>query len=294
MSSLPDASADDVVGSSRETAGALALGETVTATIDYGGDLDWFQFEMLAGESYAIEVQGTGVGPSSHIDIRDRFGKGGAGWNYGDYWGSNEALGIESENSKIFYFSTDLYHLAPDTVPLTYYVEVGANIAGDVTFKVTHLFDDQKESPLTTGVLNVGDTASGTWENGVENGGNIELIHGTGPAGADGDWFKMQLIAGNTYKIDVFTDPANRPGMYIFAEDGTLLIPEDEVETIKDGHAQLTYTANRTGDFFIDPHNTKSWGGNNIYDLSLVYIADDVASSIKTSATLGSRGSDKW
>ncbi|MDB4520472.1 pre-peptidase C-terminal domain-containing protein, partial [Akkermansiaceae bacterium] len=169
-------------------------------------------------------------------------------------------------------------------------MQIGANIAGDVTFKVTHLFDDQKESPLTTGVLNVGDTASGTWENGVENGGNIELIHGTGPAGADGDWFKMQLIAGNTYKIDVFTDPANRPGMYIFAEDGTLLIPEDEVETIKDGHAQLTYTANRTGDFFIDPHNTKSWGGNNIYDLSLVYIADDVASSIKTSATLAVGG----
>ncbi|MDG1363973.1 MAG: VCBS domain-containing protein, partial [Akkermansiaceae bacterium] len=284
MSSLPELSANDVVGSSREDAGAIALGETVTTTIDYGGDLDWFQFEMLAGESYAIEVQGTGVGPSSQISIRDRFGKAVDGWDYGDYWGSNEALGIDLEDSKIFYYSTPLYHLDPDTLPRTYYVQIGANIAGDVTFKVTHLFDDQKESPLTTGVLNVGDTASGTWENGVENGANIELIHGTG--GGDGDWFKTQLIAGNTYKIDVFTDPANRPSMYIFAEDGTLLTPEDEVETIKDGHAQLTYTADRTGDFFIDPINTKSWGGNNIYDLSLVYIADDVASSIKTSATL--------
>ena len=290
MSSLPELSANDVVGSSREGAVAFALGETVTATIDYGGDLDWFQFEMLAGETYAIEVQGDGVGPSSHTSVRDRFGKAVEGWDYGAYWGSNEAKGIDSENSKIFYYSTPLFHLEPETVPRTYYVQIGANIAGDVTFKVTHLFDDQKESPLTTGVLNVGDTASGTWENGVENGANIELIHGTGPAGADGDWFKMQLIAGNTYKIDVFTDPANRPSMYIFAEDGTLLTPEDEVETIKDGHAQLTYTANRTGDYFIDPHNTKSWGGNNIYDLSLVHIADDVASSIKTSATLAVGG----
>ncbi|MDB4470128.1 DUF5011 domain-containing protein [Akkermansiaceae bacterium] len=288
MSSLPELSANDVVGSSREDAVAFALGDSVTTTIDYGGDLDWFQFEMLAGETYAIEVQGTGVGPSSQISIRDRFGKAVDGWDYGDYWGSNEALGIDLEDSKIFYYSTPLYHLDPDTLPRTYYVQIGANIAGDVTFKVTHLFDDQKESPLTTGVLNVGDTASGTWENGVENGANIELIHGTG--GGDGDWFKTQLIAGNTYKIDVFTDPANRPSMYIFAEDGTLLTPEDEVETIKDGHAQLTYTANRTGDFFIDPINTKSWGGNNIYDLSLVYIADDVASSIKTSATLAVGG----
>ena len=147
---------------------------------------------------------------------------------------------------------------------------------------------------MTTGVLNVGDTASGTWENGVENGANIELIHGTG--GGDGDWFKMQLIAGNTYKIDLFTDPLNRPSMYMFAEDGTYLQPGDpekcgycepiELETIKDGHAQLTYTANRTGVFFVDPINTKSWGGNNIYDLSLVHIPDDVASSIATSATL--------
>jgi uncharacterized repeat protein (TIGR02543 family) len=293
MSSLPELAGNDVVGSSQEAAVAFALGETVTATIDYGGDLDWFQFEMLAGESYAIEVQGSGVGPSSHISMRDRFGKAVDGWDYGAYWGSNEALGIDSENSKIFYYSTPLYHLDPDTLPRNYYVQIGANIAGDVTFKATHLFDDQKESPLTTGVLNVGDTASGTWESGVENGANIELIHGTG--GGDGDWFKTQLIAGNTYKIDVFSDPANRPSMYIFAEDGTVLIgknppPEDAVEIIKDGHAQLTYTANRTGDFFIDPIRLKSWGGNNIYDLSLVHIADDVASSIKTSATLAVGG----
>ena len=249
---------------------------------------------MLAGESYAIEMQGAGAGASANINVRDRFGKDVEGWDYGAYWGSNEELGIISENSKIFYYSTPLYHLEPETVPRTYYLQIGANIAGDVTFKVTHLFDDQKESPLTTGVLNVGDTASGTWENGVENGANIELIHGTG--GGDGDWFKMQLIAGNTYKIDLFTDPLNRPSMYMFAEDGTYLQPGDpekcgycepiELETIKDGHAQLTYTANRTGVFFVDPINTKSWGGNNIYDLSLVHIPDDVASSIATSATL--------
>ena len=180
MSSLPELSANDVVGSSREDAVAFALGDSVTTTIDYGGDLDWFQFEMLAGETYAIEVQGAGAGPSSQISIRDRFGKAVEGWDYGDYYGSNEELGIDLEGSKIFYYSTPLYHLDPDTLPRTYYVQIGANIAGDVTFKVTHLFDDQKESPLTTGVLNVGDTASGTWENGVENGANIELIHGTG------------------------------------------------------------------------------------------------------------------
>ena len=294
MGSLPDASGADVVGSSRDSAVAFVLGETVTTKIDYGGDLDWFQFEMLAGESYAIEMQGAGAGTFANINVRDRFGKDVGGWDYGAYWGSNEELGIASENSKIFYYSTPLYHLEPETVPRTYYLQIGANIAGDVTFKVTHLFDDQKESPLTTGVLNVGDTASGTWENGVENGANIELIHGTG--GGDGDWFKMKLIAGNTYKIDLFTDPLNRPSMYMFAEDGTYLHPGDrekcwycepiELETIKDGHAQLTYTANRTGVFFVDPINTKSWGGNNIYDLSLVHIPDDVASSIATSATL--------
>ena len=180
MNSLPDASGADVIGSTRDSAIAVAFEESVTTKIDYGGDLDWFQIEMLAGESYAVEVQEAGAGGFSNITVRDRFGKAVAGWDYGAYWGSNEELGVDSENSKIFYYSTPLYHLEPETVPRTYYIQVGANIAGDVTFKVTHLFDDQKESPLTTGVLNVGDTASGTWENGVENGANIELIHGTG------------------------------------------------------------------------------------------------------------------
>ena len=58
----------------------------------------------------------------------------------------------------------------------------------------------------------------------------------------------------------------------------------------------MTFTANRTGKFFINAWNIHTWetedggGGNNIYDLSLVHIPDAIASSIETSAILAVDG----
>ena len=59
-----------------------------------------------------------------------------------------------------------------------------------------------------------------------------------------------------------------------------------KVETLKDGHSQLTFTAARTGEFFVNAHNRHYRPGNHIYDLSLVHIPDAIASSIETSAVL--------
>ena len=76
--------------------------------------------------------------------------------------------------------------------------------------------------------------------------------------------------------------------------------PSTFIETIKDGHAQMTFVANRTGTFFINAWNIRTWGikeggtGNNIYDLSLVHIPDDVAGTMKTSHTLQVKPSPEY
>ena len=312
MEKLSESSGADLVGSSVSDSTPIAFGNTTTTTIDYGGDRDWYKVELIPGESYGIELQGDGVvdgngevprfgNQSPSIIIRDRFGKI---KGYPGKWDYKRDAGIaggrwSGGGRSTFSYSTSLDWLFPVMVAETYYLDVNANLPGDITFTITHLFDDQKESPLTTGVLNVGDTASGTWEDGVENGPNEQLYHGTTPG--DGDWYKMDFIAGRTYKVDIFTDILNRPSLAFYREDGGYLFPNDQdgwkkekslgVQTIKDGHAQLTYTANRTGAFFVSAYNKKSWeGGNNIYDLSLVHIADDVASSLATSATLEVNG----
>ena len=153
----------------------------------------------------------------------------------------------------------------------------------------------------TTGIIEVGGTASGTWEKNVEDGANEDLLWGT--HGGDGDWFKANLIAGNTYKIDLMAHHFNRPSIKVYTEAGVYFRDNQKhpngdhdasvwIDTIKDGHAQMTFTANRTGVFFINAWNTKSWGieeggsGNTIYDLSLVHIPDDVKGSMDTSHTL--------
>ena len=116
-------------------------------------------------------------------------------------------------------------------------------------------------------------------------------------------WFKTEIVAGNTYKIDIISHHFNRTSIKLYTESGVYIRdnqkysngdhdPSVFIETIKDGHAQMTYTANRTGIFFVNAWNTHSWdpekggSGNNIYDLSLVHIPDDIMSSIDTSALL--------
>ena len=107
------------------------------------------------------------------------------------------------------------------------------------------------------------------------------------------------------YKRQIYSDPLTHPFLLLYNEMGSCLnkfggfwpfpgsddygynsTDELKVETLKDGHSQLTFTADRTGVFFVNAHNRHYRPGNHIYDLSLVHIPDDVASSIATSALL--------
>ena len=67
--------------------------------------------------------------------------------------------------------------------------------------------DDQPENIHTTGVIEVGGTASGTWEKGVENGPNDALNWGT--CGGDGDWFKADLITKIPIRL-IYTPSSHR------------------------------------------------------------------------------------
>ena len=312
MTKLDSLATSDTIGETRDTAVPLTLGVQTTATMEYGGDRDWYKVELIPGETYKFDLTGDGVQDFERqkpiIKVFDALGKPKGElweWIYTSKWGKPGGAWSEAQSSSYEWsvpmdrFDYPIGYPAPSAK--VYYLEASSNTAGNMVFTVTHLLDDQSEGMTTTGVIEVGGTASGTWEKGVEDGANEELLWGT--HGGDGDWFKTDLVAGNTYKIDLFTHRFNKPGIKLYTEAGVYFRdnwkhPNGDhdqsvfLELIKKGHAQMTFTANRTGVFFINAWNRHSWdtekggSGNNIYDLSLVHIPDDIKSSIETSAVL--------
>ena len=315
---------NDSIGESVDNAASYTLGNEISTQIDYEGDHDWFEVQLEPGETYKIQYnhENTQLEKSSRREpkdgllvIRDSFGKvlGTLDiWKLinssGGFWGTRKGRFLRTDWAKAgesleFYFSTALDKQKPSSSKSTYYIDVFSSLVGEMKFSLVKLNDDQKESIATTGLLEVGGSASGTWENGVTNGPN--LTNRSGHNYNDGDWFKINLISGNTYKIDIYSDPLTNPYLLLYNEMGSCLnqfggfwpFPGSDdygynstgalkVETLKDGHSQLTFTADRTGEFFVNAHNRHYRPGNHIYDLSLVHIPDAIASSIETSAVL--------
>ena len=291
MKELSDLTSTDQVGQTRDTAESLSLNVETVSVLEYGGDRDWYRVEMIPGETYKFDLEADGVTTfsrqSPRIMIFDSYGKLQADTR-DDRWPGSQYKEDKLDYSYVWGPGLDPHdYLVHPPEPKVFYVQTSANLAGSITFKVVHVLDDQPEHTHTTGTIEVGGAASGTWEKGLE----------------DGDWFKADLVAGNTYKIDIYTHHHNRPSIKIYTESAVyfrdnIKYPHGDhdksvfIEVIKDGHAQMTFTSNRTGQFFINAWNTHEWaveeggGGNNIYDLSLVHIPDDIVSSIDTSAIL--------
>ncbi|OUU68270.1 MAG: hypothetical protein CBC27_11925, partial [Opitutia bacterium TMED67] len=311
MTEMSDLTSTDQVGQTRDTATDLAYNVETVSVIEYGGDRDWYKVEMIPGESYRIDMKGDGVKTFSQqsplITVFDELGKPVGElwkWKYDRQWGKpGGGYSDDQESSYVFNPTINRFeYLSKAPEPKVFFIQASAYLAGSITFTAVPLLDDQPENTHTTGVIEVGGTASGTWEKGVEN---ADDALNWGANSGDGDWFKADLVNGNTYKIDIYTHHYNRPGIKLYTESAVYIRDNQrypyentaaEWEKIKDGHSQMTFTANRTGKFFINAWNIHTWetedggGGNNIYDLSLVHIPDAIASSIETSAILAVDG----
>ncbi|MDB5437916.1 MAG: hypothetical protein JWM33_343, partial [Caulobacteraceae bacterium] len=55
------------------TSQVLAIGGSLTGTIDYGGDADWYRVQLTAGQSYLFSLQGSGASPltDTFLQVRD-------------------------------------------------------------------------------------------------------------------------------------------------------------------------------------------------------------------------------
>ena len=219
----------DTYNDTNEALGAVSTGGSATGTIELANDQDIFSVNLVAGRTYAIDMQGVSAGftladPSFYL----RNSTGAAVGFPGD------AAGASTDDRLIFTASASG----------TYYIDA-FGVGGTGTYKVlvdNGFVDDFRDSYNDTvealGALSAGGSATG----------NRELA-------SDQDIFRISLTAGQTYVFDIkgassgFTlgDPSfslrNSAGGAVGFSTG-----------IGGGSTndRLTYTATASGFYYVD------------------------------------------
>ena len=160
-----------------DTGAVVAENSPVTGVVDYGGDVDWFAVQLVAGRHYRIDLEGTSTGQGALEDPL-LFGIYDAGGGLVVEAGNNDDGG-EGYNSRLEF-------TAPGTD--TYYIAAAAHAehTGSYRLSVEQVVDDYPASTATGAVVTAGASATGAIE---------------GPG--DADWFAVELIGGRAYQIDL-------------------------------------------------------------------------------------------
>ena len=258
------------------TSGRVAVGSSAIGEIENAGDQDWFAVELEAGKTYKIDTSGVPTGggtlPRGNLQgVYDAEGNSIPGvFDPATSWIIVNHQPVRQDDDQVFF--------TPDEDG-TYYLAAsngGTTDTGTYTVRVTEMEDDFPETVDTTGTVEVGGSATG------------EIEYQT-----DSDWFAVELVAGQTYTIDLKGSPTN---------DGTLRDPklrgihDAEGNRIPDTfdfdggtgrNSRLTFTATESGTYYIaaSAHSM----GVGTYEVEVW--EDDFAASRNTTGTVEVGGS---
>ena len=170
---------DDFLATS-QTSGRVSPGGSARGEVETANDVDWFAVELVAGQTYRINLQGASSlrGTLANPNL------------YGIYDANSELLaGTTNDNggrgadSRVFFTASETG---------THYIAAGASGNWTGTYRVTvkditHTFTDDFATGIgTTGTVAVDGRARGE----IDQKG-------------DRDWFAVELVAGREYLIDL-------------------------------------------------------------------------------------------
>ena len=221
--------------------------ETIRGELEISGDVDWYAVELDAGVEYWIHIKGAGreyvtgftVGNPALQGVYDSVG--------------NMIPGTAADNGTVHYDS--LLRFTP-TETGTHYLAATYSSSWDLPslgiygVEYGRMTDDFPANITTTGTVDVDGSATGT----------IDLV-------GERDWFRVTLIPGNTYKIDI---EGSATGM------GTLYSPN--LTGIHDNTGQLI--ANTSNDFGGVDSNAKLIYRPNGSDLTYYISVEGGGSSL--------------
>jgi hypothetical protein len=239
----------------------LFTGDTLTGTIDTLGDHDWYRVTLVAGQTYKFTTSATGTGDvgDTTIAIRDATGTQLA-FNDDFGTGTYSQIIFTAPSSGFFWIDVGSYN---DTLTGNFRISSATatpippdSVPGDAT---------------TTATLAIGSAVNG-------------IVNTNG----DHDWFKVTLVAGQTYvfRTNATTGANGDIDTFLTLRDtaGASLITND------DGgggtYSAIRYTAATSGTFFLD---IGAFGDSTVGDFNLsaaiapaltVYTNDQIANQL--------------
>lgn len=232
--------------------GTLAIGGSVTATLNANYDEDWFAVSLVAGGVYRFNVDG--------ITLVDPFLI---------VYDANGGI-ITSDDDSGVGLNSQLTYTAPKTA--TYYLSVlGSSGTGSYRASATALSlptpaDDFSGSAATSGTVTVGGSRSG----------NIET-------GSDSDWFRITLTAGTAYLFDLAGGTLADPYLYVRDVSGTALVSDND--SGPGLNSQISFTPSTSGTYYLDVRGAAA-AAMGTYTLSAALAPDDYGATITTAAAI--------
>ena len=259
--SVTEGDTDDYTGN-LDTPGRLNVGETASGVIHFLNDEDWFRIELTAGRIYAFDLNSAQSDGSMLAYPYLRLYDGISPWAM-----TAAADGGPNSDPRL------VYSVASDG---NYYVSVidFETSRGTYTLTATDLgVDDHLDGPTTTSQLDVGATASG----------NIQFK-------GDGDWFRIELIAGHIYGFDLRGVDSGGGTLAVptlqLLDANASVIATDTLDGL-DYDLSLTYIADHGGDYFLAAKGGSYPASGGTYTLRATDLgADDFAGSTSTTGSL--------
>ncbi|MBA3880278.1 MAG: hypothetical protein C0500_11255 [Sphingobium sp.] len=215
--------------------GAVTIGGSTTGSLEAGGDRDWFQLTLIAGQSYIFNVdRGTLADP--RFTLRDQNGI--------DIVGNDDISGTNL-NSQVRFTAT---------VSGTYFIDVSSSDGSDTgTYTVRAAIDPSPPAVTDDFGAQAGSPNVGSVTVGGTVTGNLETIN-------DRDWFAITLVAGTSYTFRQESISLLDPFLRLRDGNGVLITGNDDFGGTF--NSQITYTAATTGVFYLEA-NTADAGNAN-------------------------------
>lgn len=250
----PPVNADPIPGNISSTE-VISLGQSRVSSVDYAGDQDFFAINLDPG-TYAFNLQGAPSGRGTLSDpLLSLHTATGAFISSDDDSGTglDSSLEYSIQQAGTFFINANAFGSSTGSYTLT--VTGDAGIDGEIP-----------NNRSTQSVLDIGTTIQS----------NIDF-------GADSDWFRVDLTAGNIYQFDLVGVTLQDPYLVVRDSDEFIVVVDD------DGgqglNSSLTFEATREGTYFIaaEAFATSQTGSYELSAALIAGIADDFTGNTSTS-----------
>ncbi|MFZ2724938.1 MAG: DUF4347 domain-containing protein, partial [Methylococcaceae bacterium] len=249
---------------------------TITGTIEIESDQDWFKVNLTKGITYIIDLKGDTTSTTSTTSLSDPY-------FYGIYKSTGKPLDVAyrnddsngSSNSQVIFTpsSGGNYYLAAgafgtNTGAYQLSVSIASTVSDDFAANTTSVSPTTGSIALTAG-----------------SGSVTGIIETTG----DEDWFKVSLIAGTKYVIDLeglSTSKGTLSDPYFLGiyDSTSKYLGYSNDDSGSGTNAQVAFMPTSSGDYYLDAAALSSVTGN--YKLSITSFTDSYTADSTTVGTL--------